>query len=278
MPSTATITAFYSFSPLTTIRSAEVNANFSNFRGHFVPIEADTATASHLEHDLGATDHAWRGLYAQYGVFYQNTAGSVPASPSAGFVSVYAKNDAKLYIKTPAGVETQVGAGGGGAVPYRMYEPDSLGALKEVLASGLEVWNFANTDDQQVFLKFVVPEAYTAGTQIYLKQGKAFATLTSGNFLFKATSYIFKGNVVGTTTPTGYASTNVQQAVDATANEVVEIDDIDLTSASGQINSVSVAAGDTILVKLVRSASTETSGVAGDVRLIDESFEIDFTS
>jgi hypothetical protein len=64
MPSTATITAFYTFSALTQIKSSEHNANFNNFRGHLIAIDPNTATAAAtLTYDLGATDKYWRVGY-----------------------------------------------------------------------------------------------------------------------------------------------------------------------------------------------------------------------
>jgi hypothetical protein len=64
MPSTATITAFYTFSALTQIKSSEHNANFNNFRGHLIAIDPNTATAAAtLTYDLGASDKYWRVGY-----------------------------------------------------------------------------------------------------------------------------------------------------------------------------------------------------------------------
>lgn len=60
-----TITAYYTFAPGKKARSANVNTNFSNYRGTVLPIEEDTATASHQSHDLGATDHQWREIFCQ---------------------------------------------------------------------------------------------------------------------------------------------------------------------------------------------------------------------
>ena len=65
MPSTATITTFYTFTANTKARATHANTNFSNFRGHNIPINADTATASDLTHDLGSSDHRWRSAYLQ---------------------------------------------------------------------------------------------------------------------------------------------------------------------------------------------------------------------
>lgn len=108
MPSTATITAFYTFAPLTEIKSAEMNNNFSTFRGHIIPIDTDTATSSNLTHDLGAYTHMWRGSYFQYAGMYQNTASSIPATPDAGRMAMYFKDDGYLYKKLPSGVESQI--------------------------------------------------------------------------------------------------------------------------------------------------------------------------
>lgn len=65
MPSTATVTAYYTFVANTRAKAAEVNNNFSLYRGHMIPIEPLTATSSHLQHDLGSTDHSWRVGYMQ---------------------------------------------------------------------------------------------------------------------------------------------------------------------------------------------------------------------
>lgn len=64
MPSSATITAFYTFNAFTKARAYELNANFGNFRGHLIPIDTANASATDQTHDLGATDHYWRALYA----------------------------------------------------------------------------------------------------------------------------------------------------------------------------------------------------------------------
>lgn len=109
MPSSNTITAFHSFTALTQIKSAEVNTNFSNYRGHIIPVDPSTATAgATMTYDLGGETHLWRGLYNQYQVMYLNTAGSAPAAPAANHYAMYFKSDGELYKKTSAGVESAV--------------------------------------------------------------------------------------------------------------------------------------------------------------------------
>lgn len=61
MPST--ITSYFEFSVGTKARSSEVNTNFSNHRGTLVPINPDTASSSHLTHDIGSSEHRWNVGY-----------------------------------------------------------------------------------------------------------------------------------------------------------------------------------------------------------------------
>lgn len=108
MPSTNTITSFNSFSALTVIKSALVNANFSIYRGHLIPVDPTASSSPDLTYDLGGDTHSWRGIYGQYQIMYQNTAGSIPASPTATAMALYFKTDGLLYKKSPAGTETAI--------------------------------------------------------------------------------------------------------------------------------------------------------------------------
>lgn len=77
MPSTATITAFYSFTAGTVIRSAYVNANFSNFRGHIIPVHPTAETAgTTMSYDLGSTEYRWRNVYGKNWPHVVSTTGS----------------------------------------------------------------------------------------------------------------------------------------------------------------------------------------------------------
>ena len=65
MPSTATITAFYSFTAGVRPRVSQINNNFDVFRGHIIPISTDTQTASDGSFDFGSSVHRWRNTYSQ---------------------------------------------------------------------------------------------------------------------------------------------------------------------------------------------------------------------
>lgn len=58
-----TITTYFEFTVGGKARSSEVNTNFANHRGTLVPINADTASSSHLTHDIGSSEHRWNVGY-----------------------------------------------------------------------------------------------------------------------------------------------------------------------------------------------------------------------
>lgn len=54
---------------------------------------------------------------------------STPTTPSAGYVAVYAKSDDKVYKKTSAGVESEIGSGGGGGSGINLLTFDTSANL-----------------------------------------------------------------------------------------------------------------------------------------------------
>jgi hypothetical protein len=116
MPSTATITAFYTFVAGTNILSARVNANFDVFRGHMCPVDptVTSSLATSGAYDLGSADHYWRQNYNQTVVFAQVAVALT--TPAAGFNSIYFKTDGLAYTKNSAGTESALGGSGGGAL------------------------------------------------------------------------------------------------------------------------------------------------------------------
>jgi len=249
-----------------------ITVNKASNRGLVVnAIASQTANLVEVRDSAAAILSGWD----KDGVLFALERASAPASPVANTHKLYVNTAGSWFTVNSSGVTKALG-GGGGVGAIRWYLPDSLGAAREVLDSGLEVFSFTQDTltEQRLFGMFTVPASYIAGTQMFLKKGKAYSVATSGNFLFKADTYIFKQDIDATSTPAGYASTNAQQAIDASANEIRTVGDIDLTTNTGTINAVAVAAGDTILIRLRRASSTETSQVNNDVKLLSDSFEL----
>lgn len=203
--------------------------------------------------------------------------GSSPSAPSAGYTKLYAKtSDGNLYRMGLDGIEKVVGSGGGGS--SLVWRDGDLAPIDES-QDGIFLKSFSNLDAQEMYLTVNVPSDYLPGTQIKLRSGSFFSSVVSGNVLFRSLTSLLKPSVtVMGVYPDQYTSTNIQVAVNAIANTLTNIGDIDLTSSIGTINSVAVAAGDKLIVKLVRAVSVETSGVAGSAKLLINNLEIKFTT
>lgn len=169
MPSTLTITSFYSFSAGTTIRSSEVNTNFSNFRGHIIPVDPNTSTAATTRtYDLGASDHAWRYTYTQQVNLYADTAG---ATPPAGYYAIYVKSgDGKAYKKDSSGTESQLGGGA-------LVVTGSVASPSTITAAGGISYTQSSGERQIVYL---VGDT-TTGTDITANPQIVAGTTTSNN-------------------------------------------------------------------------------------------------
>lgn len=133
MPSTQTITSFYSFVASTTnspqvIKSAEVNNNFNIFRGHIIPVDPNTATAAPTRtYDLGADEYRWRYIYGKPRFGMISTTGSMSildtydvvfmdstsATITATLFAVSANTGASFYLKNIGSANSVLADGSG---------------------------------------------------------------------------------------------------------------------------------------------------------------------
>jgi len=121
MPASDTITAFYSFSAATVIRSAYVNNNFDAFRGHIIAVDPTLgALAATRSYDLGSEARRWRRMYGKVYQDMVSTTGSMTIAathdlvfmdPTAGtttatFFAVAGNTGASFTIKNIAAANT----------------------------------------------------------------------------------------------------------------------------------------------------------------------------
>lgn len=145
MPSTATITALYTFSPDTLIRSSYHNTMFSIWRGHIIPIDPNTATAAPTQtYDLGSQDYRWRSVYGKLSPRIDSTTGSMTLGVAHDVV--FFNPAATVTATLPASVT---------ATMYTIKNIGSAGAPVKMACNGVE------TIDNTTTLELVDQESMT---------------------------------------------------------------------------------------------------------------------
>ena len=163
-----------------------------------------------------------------------------------------------------------MGGGGGGGGSAAWFAPDGLGALEEE-ANGEKIYLFESGLDNEVDLWVKVPTSYSAGDQIAINIG-LYSVSAANTILLESTSYLIRKDTDAVTSTTNsHASTN--SALTNTVSNMYREAQIDITDASGEINSVAVSPGDLIRVKLVRGTDTDTA----DINFVPSATEILFS-
>jgi hypothetical protein len=150
--------------------------------------------------------------------------------------------------------------GGGSGVVLDWYEGANSPVLNTL--NNMQVYSFNNAEAQELYSEMTVPTDYVVGTQLVFK-GKFYSDDTSGTMLMRTQATLIRKetDVVSSTTNQHTSTNSAVTASGANQNEIQQIS-CDLSSSTGTINSVSVSAGDTILVRLYRDTDTST-GVIG---------------
>jgi len=163
------------------------------------------------------------------------------------------------------------GSGGGGAI---IWLDGSISPLKG-FENFSDIRLFDDSDLQTLILNILVPGSYTVGNQILLKNLMTYTDSTSGNILFRTTTYLTKVGEDITSIANSHDSTNAEITVSA-SDTVYSVGDIDLTDSSGEINSVAVATGDLLRVVLIRESSNETTSITNEAKLLTYISSISF--
>lgn len=184
---------------------------------------------------------------------------SAPANPAAGFYKVYVKDDGLAYLLNSSGIEAGLGSGGGGIV-LDWFEDEEAPPVSTL--NRMQAYSFEDASGHALYAEFTIPTSYAPGTQISYK-GKIYSADSSNTFLMQTVSTLIRtNNDLVTSTTNQRTSTNAAITASGANQNTLQQVTFDLTSSTGQINGVSIAAGDTILVKLVRGTGTATGNVA----------------
>ncbi len=135
-----------------------------------------------------------------------------------------------------------------------------------------QVYLYQSGLGQSLYAMIRVPTSYAGGTQINLRM-PWYSPDSSGNVLMQTIATLIR-NATDTITSTTNQRTSTNSAVTLSAGTVNEPQGTiyDLTSSTGQINSVSVSAGDLIRVEFKRGTDTATSDVAALVYATEVTF------
>ncbi len=124
------------------------------------------------------------------------------------------------------------------------------------------LWQFDNGLGQKLYSLIKVPASYTSGQQIFLKTA-FYSNDTSGNVYFKTLTTLIRAgtDVITSTTNQRTSSQGAVTLSGGTQNKPQALS-CDLTASDGKINSVSVSAGDLLLIEFFRYDSDTATGPA----------------
>lgn len=224
----------------------------------------------HVNNTLTALGEAVR-FNADYSMsFMQQIA--TPATPASNTIKIYQKSDDKLYMLNDAGTETELGGGGGGGGgSLRWVEGASAPVL--TFENSLEVYEFEPALAQELYTTIRVPTSYVAGNPIALKVLWTCAS-TANDALLLAQATLIRSEVDEITSTTNQRTTTNSAITMSAANDLEpQKVTLDISSSIGEINSVAIAAGDLIKVRVYESSST----CADNIKLIPDASEVTFT-
>jgi len=163
------------------------------------------------------------------------------------------------------------GSGGGGGTSAINWIGDTK-APEETFEYLEKVWKFSKNDAGNQFLGIYVkvPKTFTVSNQIFCYIAQ-YSPSSSNTQLLTIKTYLVRKNVDPLSISTNfYVSTNT--AITNTVVDQYREVQIDLTDASGQINSIDVNPGDILFLEMYRGTDTDTA----DIRFIPNATELEF--
>jgi len=163
------------------------------------------------------------------------------------------------------------GGGGGGSLQWLEADISPLPAIENQMR--VYLYSAASSPLQYLDAAIRIPTRYQMGKQIQLRM-PFYSPDSSGNVLLQTISYLIRSGTdpVSSTTNSRTSTNSAVTLSSGTVNKPQAVV-FDLTSATGQINAVSVSAGDVIRFRLYRNASdTATSDVRAMVLAAELTF------
>lgn len=229
-------------------------------KDNFIPYTNASYSASWAGTDLGDGSHYFRDVYTKgefKGLRLENfTVATLPSSSgSAAGRLVFATDSGNVYVDNGSTFKLVGGGGGGGSIQW-VEDADAPAASVD---NHCQVYSFEDALTQNLYALIKVPSGYSAGSPIKLKV-TPYCSDSSGTMLIAAQSTLIRpGTDAISSTTNRRTTTNGAITLSGGTVNVPQAVDLDITSSTGQINSVAVSAGDLILVKLYRDTATDTA-------------------
>ena len=180
---------------------------------------------------------------------------ATPSTPSSGYGKIYFKSDNLVYQLDDLGVESRLSSSSGGGGSLNWLEVS--GSPVTLVDNNQRVYEFEVSLTQDLYTLIRIPNSYVSGSPVKLRMG-FYAVGTTNNVLFQTQSTLIRAGTDAITTTTNQrTSTNAAQTLSAPSSKLFTVT-FDLTSTSGQVNAVSVSAGDLLTVRLYRDGDTHT--------------------
>lgn len=181
-------------------------------------------------------------------------------SPVTGLV-VFNTTTAKLQNYNGSGWADVGGSGGGGGGSLQWFDIGNA-PVQNNNSVGFRTADFGAGLTQEMYAAVKVPSSYVAGSQIQMLFN-FYSPDSSGTALIQTvTTLIRSGTDAYTSTTNQRTSTNSAVSLGAGTVNIPQSVTADLSSSSGQINSVSIAPSDLLLVKMTRGTDTGTSDLS----------------
>lgn len=177
-------------------------------------------------------------------------------------------NDTKIYV-TALSLNKQLsaaitdgdlsGGGGGGALQWIEAANAPISAIESNVLSYF--WQPLASGAQDLYAVVRVPASYQAGKQVKMRV-TPYSPDSSGTMLMRAQATLIRpGSDAISSTTNQRTTTNSAITLSGGTVDIPQSVELDLSSSTGQINGVSLAAGHIIQTRLYRDTDTATSDV-----------------
>ena len=179
-----------------------------------------------------------------------------PVTPPAGvYVPFWHAASGRYMYQTPAGTPLLIDSGGqAGGLNWNVVAGS---APSDTTFDNDRVFVFQAGQGQQIIVSYRVPREYVPGRQIKLRFGY-FVNATSNTVLFSTVTTLTRADTDAVdSSANSHPSGNSALALGSPAKRFVTIE-VNLTDASGEINSVAVNPNDRLRILLTRGSDSAT--------------------